>query len=167
MAAIQLLFLAALTIVTLLILGFAAVVFVGAARSGSGSVFSGAMFQRLRRPPVERAEVDRWAFYAHRITGFAIFAFLCLHVLDISLYAASQRWYTQVHHLYGTAPLRLFECGLLVAILFHTFNGLRVLAIDLGNLSSSTSRRILVATLVLTMGLGLSGSAVILKPVIS
>jgi succinate dehydrogenase / fumarate reductase, cytochrome b subunit len=61
--------------------------------------------------------------------------------------------------------LRCFECGLLFAILFHTFNGLRLLGIDLGNLCVETSRRLLLIAVALTAVVGLAGSVVILKPV--
>ena len=63
--------------------------------------------------------------------------------------------------------MRLFECGLLFAILFHTFNGLRILAIDVGDLGSRASHRLLAGALVLTALLGLSGSAIIMAPVLA
>lgn len=115
--------------------------------------------------PTARDEFQRWAFYAHRFTGFAIFAFLCLHIVDVSLYGYSRGLYNQVHELYGTAPLRLFECGLLVAILFHTFNGLRLLVVDLADLGLAASRRALGGVVALTLALGLGGSSSILRPV--
>ena len=58
--------------------------------------------------------------------GVAVFAFLLLHVLDVALYAISPARFDEVHELYGTTPLRVFECALLFAILFHTLNGLRL-----------------------------------------
>jgi succinate dehydrogenase / fumarate reductase cytochrome b subunit len=160
-------FLVGFTLVVLAVVGFGSVVAVGAARSGSGSYLSRDFFRRLQRSPAERVELDRWAFYAHRVSGFAVFAFLLLHVVDVGLYAASPDLYDDVHELYGSLGLRLFECALLVAILFHTFNGLRILAIDLGNLDVAVSRRLLVAAVVLTALLGLAGSAVILAPAVT
>ena len=167
MTVVQLLFAAALSLVLLIVLGFGVLIGVGAARSGSGAYLDARFFGRLGTSPAERAEADRWAFYAHRFTGFAIFAFLALHVVDVSLYALSHSLYSQVHQLYGSAPLRIFECGLLVMILFHTFNGLRLLAIDLGNLDVRVARRLLAGAVLLTLALGLAGSAVILKPVLA
>jgi succinate dehydrogenase / fumarate reductase cytochrome b subunit len=161
------LFLVGLTLVSLAVVGFGAIVAVGAARSGSGSYLTRDFFRRLQRSPAERAEMDRWAFYAHRVSGFAVFAFLLLHVVDVALYAVSHDLYDEVHELYGSLVLRLFECGLLFAILFHAFNGLRVLAIDLANLGVATSRRLLVAAVALTAIVGLAGSAVILAPAVT
>ena len=56
---------------------------------------------RLLRVPEERAEANRWAFYAHRITGVAILAFLCLHVLDVGVWTLSRPVFDEVHELYG------------------------------------------------------------------
>ena len=166
MTTVQLLFAIALSLVMLAVLGFAAVIGVGAARSGAGATLDARFLARFSRSPEERAEADRWAFYAHRFTGFAVFAFLALHVVDVSLYAIHAGWYNQVHQLDGRAPLRLFECGLLLMILFHTFNGLRLLAIDLGDLGARAARGLLGGAVALTVILGLLGSAVILKPLL-
>ncbi len=166
MTAAQGAFLAGLTLVMCTIVAYAAVVVVGAVRGGKGVVLDARLVGRmLSGRGDERSEIDRWVFYAHRISGFAIFAFLCLHVLDVSLYAASEHLFNQVHGIYGNGFMRLLECGLLLAILFHTFNGLRILAIDLGDLGSSASRRILALSVVVTVVVGIAGSVVILKPV--
>jgi succinate dehydrogenase / fumarate reductase cytochrome b subunit len=63
--------------------------------------------------------------------------------------------------------MRLSECALLFAILFHTFNGLRILAIDVADLGSRVSRGLLIGAVVLTALLGLGGSAIIMAPVLT
>ena len=76
-----------------------------------------------------RGKSGQWAFIGHRVSGFLVFLFLLLHIVDVSLL----RWpetYDQVHRLYGNVLLRLFEVGLLLALVFHSFNGLRIVAID-------------------------------------
>lgn len=164
----QALFVVALIGVLITVVGFGYVMIYSATRSGGrGSYLDARLLHRLQRSPEERAEFNRWAFYAHRFTGFAVFAFLCLHIVDISLYAIAPEAFDEVHTLYGWTPMRLFECGLLLAILFHTFNGLRILAIDVGDLGSRASRRLLAGALVLTALLGLSGSAIIMAPVLA
>lgn len=161
----QLVFVLALIGVLIGVGAFGVLVLFSAARSGGGSYLTLELARRLWRLPAARDEFQRWAFYTHRFTGFAIFAFLCLHVVDVSLYGFSRSLYNQVHELYGTAPLRLFECGLLVAILFHTFNGLRLLVVDLADLGLAASRRALGGVVALTLALGLGGSIIILRPV--
>lgn len=161
----QLLFVVALTTILGGVTAFGALVLVSAARSGGGQYVTVDLMRRLQRSAVERSEFNRWAFYAHRISGFAVFGFLCLHIIDVSLFSISKPLYEEVHELYGTPLMRLFECGLLFAILFHTFNGLRLLAVDLANLDLTASRRVLGGVMVLTVLLGLAGSVVIMAPV--
>lgn len=165
MSVAQVLFLTGLTVVTLAVIAFAGVVLVSARRVDGGSFPTWALLGRMARSREERAEVARWAFYAHRISGFGIFAFLCLHVVDVSLYAFSPPLYDSVHVLYGSAPMRVFECALLLAICFHTLNGLRLLAVDVADLGIAASVRLLGAVAVFTVLLGVAGSVVIMRPV--
>lgn len=165
MTALQGLFLAGLTGVLVAVVGFAAVVVRSAARTGGGPHITAGFVRHFARPGRERAEVHRWAFYLHRISGFAIFAFLCLHIVDVSTYALSPARYDELHMLYGTAPMRVFEAGLLVAILFHTLNGLRLVAVDVVDLGIDASRRALMVVAALTALLGAAGGAVIVAPV--
>jgi succinate dehydrogenase / fumarate reductase, cytochrome b subunit len=164
MSVAQACFLAALCLVLLAIVGFGGVVAVAAYRSDGGAYPTWSFVRRLASPGVDRGELNRWAFYAHRVSGAAIFAFLCLHVADVSLYSFSRTLFDDVHRLYGTLPMRAFECALLFAILFHTLNGLRVLAIDLADLGRQAATRALLGVTVVTLCLGVAGSVVILLP---
>jgi succinate dehydrogenase / fumarate reductase cytochrome b subunit len=163
----QAIFLVALTGVLAAVGWFAVVVGTGARRSDGGSHLTWKLMRRLQSSAEARSEVNRWAFYVHRVTGFAIFGFLCLHIVDVSTYSISTDLYNNLHDLYGSAPMRLFESGLLFAILFHTFNGLRLLVVDLADLSLRSSKAGLAVVCALTGALGLAGSAVILAPVVS
>jgi succinate dehydrogenase / fumarate reductase cytochrome b subunit len=79
---------------------------------------------------VYRGKSGQWAFALHRISGFLVFMFLLLHVVDVSLINIDTKLYNEVHELYGNILLRLFEVGLLAALLFHAMNGLRIVMID-------------------------------------
>lgn len=167
MTLVQLLFLAGLTGVLLAVVWFGAVVALDAARADGGPRPKPGLVDRLGRPLADLRDANRWAFYAHRLTGFAIFAFLCLHIADVSTYAFSRELYGDVHDLYGSAPMRMFECALLFAILFHALNGLRILAVDAADLGVRAARRALALVVALTVVAGTAGSAVILAPVLS
>jgi succinate dehydrogenase / fumarate reductase cytochrome b subunit len=71
-----------------------------------------------------------WSWVLHRITGVAIFFFLLVHVLDTSLVRLSPEAYNVVVATYKTPLIGLGELGLVGAILYHAFNGLRVILID-------------------------------------
>lgn len=147
-----------LVLVLAAVAAFSAAVVRSAARGGRAAGF-GVLGRR-----VEHSRLGRAAFLAHRLTGFAIFAFLCLHILDVALYSVSARLYDQVQPVYGSAPLRVFECGLLFAVLFHTGNGLRLLAVDVVPLSAAWSHRALQVVAAASGAVGIAGSAVILSP---
>lgn len=167
MTGAQATFLAAFTLVNVAIIAAVVVIVVGARRLDGGSHVTISTLRRLGRLPAERSEANRWAFYAHRVTGIGIFAFLCLHVLDVSLFAISPPLYDEVHLLYGTAYMRVFECGLLLALLFHAFNGLRVVAIDAWDLGAASAARLLSGVVVLTAVLTVAGSIIILRPLVT
>lgn len=134
------------------------------ARQATG-VPATAVIALFGRPSVARLELHRWAFYAHRISGLAILGFLALHVVDVGLVAVSPALYDEVHVLYGTPALRVFELALLAGILFHTANGLRLLVLDLVDASARTSERLLWLALGATVLLTIPAAAVILAPV--
>lgn len=92
-----------------------------------------------------------------------VFAFLLLHVVDVSLI----RWprlYDEVHRLYGNVLLRSFEVGLLFALLFHCFNGVRIVALDLFPGALRRQESLLTGVVVLTVATGVPGAYVIMRP---
>jgi succinate dehydrogenase / fumarate reductase cytochrome b subunit len=105
----------------------------------------------------------QWAFVGHRVSGFLVFFFLLLHIVDV----ATIRWpgvYDEIHRLYGNVLLRSFEVGLLFALLFHTLNGLRIVVVDFFPGQVARERRLLTAVVVITLAAGLPGAFVIMKP---
>ena len=160
MSAIQAAFLLGLALVLGGVALFSGAVLRSAARGGRGS----ALALVSRRP--EHSRLGRSAFLVHRLTGFSILAFLVLHILDVTLYSVSHHLYDDVQHVYGTAALRVLECGLLFAILFHTGNGLRLLAVDGFRTSTARAQSWLWVVIASTTVLGIAGSALILRPLV-
>jgi succinate dehydrogenase / fumarate reductase cytochrome b subunit len=157
----QLAFLAGLGVVTVSILAYGVVVVARARRAAGGSP---GLIARLGRPSTARLELHRWAFYAHRISGLAIFAFLALHLVDVGLIAISPDLYNEVHSLYGSTPMRMFEVALLAGILWHACNGLRLVLLDVLDVGARASERMLWAALVATIALTVPAAIVILGP---
>jgi succinate dehydrogenase / fumarate reductase cytochrome b subunit len=71
-----------------------------------------------------------WSWVLHRITGATIFFFLFVHVLDTALVRVSPQAYNEVIETYKTPIVGLMEIGLVVAVLYHALNGIRVILID-------------------------------------
>jgi succinate dehydrogenase / fumarate reductase cytochrome b subunit len=163
------LFLTALSVLVVALAGFSVVVAVSAARRSAATtrVFGVAgVVRALELRPGDPASTTRWSFYLHRLTGIGVLGFLALHIVDVSLFAISHRLYNHVHALYGTPALRVLECGLVFAVLFHTLNGLRIVAVDGWSLSTRTARRSLVPVVVVSLVAGAVASGFILAPVL-
>jgi succinate dehydrogenase / fumarate reductase cytochrome b subunit len=77
-----------------------------------------------------RGREGMWSWVLHRITGVAIFFFLLVHILDTSLVRVSPEAYNAVIAAYQTPIMGLGEVALVGAIVFHAFNGLRVILVD-------------------------------------
>jgi len=118
------------------------------------------------RGTVYRGKSGQWAFVAHRVTGVLVFMFLLLHIIDVSLANIDAELYDEVHHLYGNILLRLFECGLLLALLYHSFNGVRIVIVDFFPGMVKEERRMTTGVVALTLLAGIPGSVVILWPFI-
>jgi succinate dehydrogenase / fumarate reductase cytochrome b subunit len=164
MSALQAVFIAALSVLLVGVVAFTGFT-VRAALVLRPASAHGGWVQRLGRAGDRDAQ--RWAFVLHRSTGVAVFAFLVLHVFDVGLFTLSPRRFDDVHQLYGTAAMRIFESLLLVAILFHTLNGLRLVLLDVTEIGAATSRRLLQLAVGLTLVAGGAAAAVILEPVVA
>lgn len=77
-----------------------------------------------------RGREGMWSWVAHRITGVGIFFFLVVHVLDTALVRVSPEAYDAVINTYKTPIVALLEVGLIGAIVFHAFNGVRLILVD-------------------------------------
>ncbi len=112
-----------------------------------------------------RGKSGQWAFVFHRISGFLVFFFLLLHIVDVSL-VQDPELYDEVHALYGNVLLRIFEVGLLWALVFHSLNGLRIVLIDFFPGAVRNERRLFAGVVFLTFASGLPGAYVIMEPFI-
>lgn len=157
---------AALTVVVLATATVGVVVARSASRSSATAAPTPRFLLRLARDPASRLDIPRWVYIGHRISGVAVAGFLLLHLVDVGLYAVSPAIYDDVHALYGSPMLRVFEVGLWGAIVFHTLNGLRLIVNDIAPnrwLNSTVAHAAVLGT---TMVATVAGGAVILGPVL-
>lgn len=77
-----------------------------------------------------RGRWGMWSWVAHRVTGIAIFFFLLVHVLDTAVVRISPEAYNSVLGLYKNPVMGLGETALVAAIVYHAFNGIRIILID-------------------------------------
>ena len=115
---------------------------------------------------VYKGKSGQWAFVGHRISGVLVFLFLLLHIVDVSLINADPVLYDEVHELYGNILLRIFEVGLLFALLFHSLNGVRIVLVDFFPGMVRNERRLFTVVMALTLLIGIPCGYVILEPFI-
>ena len=115
---------------------------------------------------IYKGKSGQWSFVAHRVTGFLVFMFLLLHIVDVSLVNIAAELYNTVHELYGNVLLRLFEVGLLFALLFHSMNGLRIVLVDFFPGVIRREKMLSGMVVFVTLAAGIPGAVVILWPFI-
>ena len=86
--------------------------------------------ERKHRVSIYRGDPGMWNWVLHRISGVTIFFFLFVHVLDTAVIRVNPHTYYEVVDTYKTPIVGLLEIGLVMAILFHALNGVRVVLID-------------------------------------
>lgn len=74
---------------------------------------------------------QRAAWVVHRASGLGVLAFLVLHVGDTSLVVLDPGAYTTVVGLYQQPAFDAVEIVLVGPLIFHAFNGLRIVIQDL------------------------------------
>lgn len=99
--------------------------------------------QPSRRRTLYRGDPAMWSWVLHRITGASIFFFLFVHVTDTALVRVSPEAYNQIIDTYKTPIIGLMEIGLVVAVLYHALNGVRVILIDFWSEGPRHQRRML------------------------
>ena len=96
-----------------------------------------------------RGHEGMWSWVGHRVTGVVIFLFLLVHVLDTSMVRVSPGAYDAVIGLYQNPLMALGETALVAAIVFHAFNGLRLILVDFWKQGTKYHRQMLWGVLAL------------------
>jgi len=79
---------------------------------------------------IYKGHEGQWSWMLHRITGVAVILFLFAHIVDTSLMGWGPEAYNRVTAAYENPIIRLLELGLVAAVLYHGFNGLKITLID-------------------------------------
>lgn len=101
------------------------------------------------RGTLYRGREGMWSWVAHRITGIAIFFFLLVHVLDTAMVRVSPEAYNAVMSVYKNPVMGLGEAVLVAAIVYHAFNGIRIILIDFWKNGAKNQKGMLWGVLIL------------------
>ena len=77
-----------------------------------------------------KGQSGMWSWLLHRVAGLGILLFLLVHIVDISLLNFGPNVYNDGIALFGTTIVRLISLALIAAVLYHAFNGIRIMLID-------------------------------------
>ncbi len=74
-----------------------------------------------------------WAWILHRLSGLALIFYLSAHVWVISTISKGPEGFEEVMAVLASPLFKFLEVGLWGVILFHAFNGIRIVLVDFFN----------------------------------
>ncbi len=77
-----------------------------------------------------RGREGHYAWLLHRLGGLGIMAFLLLHILDLFLVGFGPEVFGKFLILYTWPPFKIAELGLIFGVVYHAFNGVRIILVD-------------------------------------
>ncbi|HKD75754.1 MAG TPA: succinate dehydrogenase, cytochrome b556 subunit, partial [Ktedonobacterales bacterium] len=77
-----------------------------------------------------RGQSGMWSWLFHRVTGVGILLFLLVHIVDITMLGFGPTVYNDALSVFATPVVRVISLALVGAVLYHSFNGLRIVIID-------------------------------------
>ncbi|WP_084658106.1 succinate dehydrogenase, cytochrome b556 subunit [Thermogemmatispora onikobensis] len=77
-----------------------------------------------------KGQSGMWSWLLHRVTGLAVLLFLLVHIVDIGLLSFGPDVYNEGIALFSTGIVRVISLGLIASVLYHAFNGVRIILID-------------------------------------
>lgn len=104
---------------------------------------------RVPRGTLYRGNEGMWSWVLHRITGVAIFFFLLVHVLDTALIRVAPEAYDAVMSSYKNPIMGLGEVVLVGAVVYHAYNGLRIILVDFWSWATRHQRQLWWAVIAL------------------
>jgi succinate dehydrogenase / fumarate reductase cytochrome b subunit len=101
-----------------------------------------------------KGQSGMWSWLLHRITGLGILLFLFVHIVDVSLLAfgpGRNAPYDKGVLLFDTVEVRILSLMLIGAVLFHAFNGVRIMVIDFWHKGVRYQALMFVIALIITV----------------
>lgn len=83
----------------------------------------------------------QWAFLLHRLSGLIILFYLLLHVFSIGSFVFGEHFYMRIHETYDLPFFRIGLVGIVAAVVYHAFNGLRIILMDFTGFGVSIQRQ--------------------------
>ena len=107
-----------------------------------------------------------WSWLLHRITGLGLLVFLFIHIVDISVISFGPTIYNESVQLFDQIIVRLLSLSLVAAVLYHAFNGLRIMAIDFWSKGAHYQKALFAAVLAVSIILFIPAAIFVMRPVV-
>lgn len=105
-----------------------------------------------------------WYWIFHRGSGLAVLGFLFLHILDTSLIMLGAEHYDKFVRIYQSVYFRPLEVFLMLFVLFHSLNGVRILLIDFWPKATRYQEALNKGVAIATIALFLPAAFFMLRP---
>lgn len=106
--------------------------------------------------------IGTWAWVLHRLAGLALIFYLSLHVWVINSLTYGEKTFNEVMTFLSSPLFKLLEVGLWGVILFHAFNGVRIVIVDFFK-GSLAQQKWFILLITIAFGLWALGSYMILS----
>lgn len=101
--------------------------------------------------------IGSWAWILHRLSGLALIFYLTLHIWVINTLTMGPGKFDSVTQFLSSPLFKLLEVGLWGVILYHAFNGVRVVIVDFFQ-GSLVHKKLFVVLIVIAFVLWALGS---------
>jgi len=91
--------------------------------------------------PIYHGDPGQYAWVLHRATGIGIVFFLLIHIIDIMLIGLGRDVYDHTVEFYSHPFIIPMEIMLVGAVIYHTLNGLRVIAVNFSSEGAVRERK--------------------------
>ncbi|MCA1840986.1 MAG: succinate dehydrogenase, cytochrome b556 subunit [Actinomycetota bacterium] len=106
-----------------------------------------------------------WSWILHRGSGLAVLGFLFLHILDTSAVKFGPKYYNALAKFYESPFFRPLEVVLMGLVIYHSFNGLRVILVDFWSKGSRYQTQLTRAVGIVSIVMFLPAAFFMLKPI--
>ena len=114
-----------------------------------------------------KGQSGMWSWLFHRVSGLAILLFLLIHIVDVSMLSFGPTVYNTSILLFDQWEVRLLSLSLIAAIIYHAFNGIRVMLIDFWPKAVKYQKVLFVIVLVVAVVLFVPTAYFVMGPVLS
>ncbi len=106
--------------------------------------------------------IGSWAWILHRLSGLALIFYLTLHIWVINSLTYGPEAFDKVMNFLASPLFKLLEVGLWAVILYHAFNGVRVVIVDFFK-GSLVHKKLFVVFMAIAFVLWALGSVILIS----